>query len=502
MTKQARIGILAVAVVAAAIYLTALRGDDGGYTIKAELVSAGGLRKNSSVKIHGVPAGKIKALEVTGRDTAIATLEIDDGAAPIGRGAQLNVRPTDLLGERYAEIKGGDPSRPLPSGAEIPKADTAEPVELDDVLNMLDAGTRQRLGILVNEVGVALTGRGSDLNKLLAQLPPSLQDTSRLLKQVANENAAMKAGITRASHVAGLVDGRRDELGGLLSQASDALQVVAQKREDLAGTIQNAPAALTRLRSTLANLDTASTELRPAAADLRATAAPLKTTLETLPDFTKEAGPALAKARAVSPALTRLARGATPTVKLLQPTVENASRSLVQSVPILHQLDRRGWDDLLYFVNNMNLGLRDRDGIGHFIGAKLNIATEYIDNAIENFTNVDLSKPVPTDADDLAPKTPAKQAGDTPAPAPAPAPPAAGTPENPVKKLTDKLKDTTDKLIPGGVGAAVGDAVQKALGGISGAIPGLLNGAQPKKQGVAPPEGSDALRLFDYLMGQ
>lgn len=490
MTKQARNGLLALGAVVVAIFVAMSVGGDDGYLVKAELDNAGGLRKNSSVKIGGVPAGKVEKLEITERDTAVATLRIDDGAAPIGEGAELNVRPTDLLGERYAEIKVGDIEKPLPSGASIAMDRTDTPVELDDILNMLDASTSQRLGILINEVGVAMAGRGTDFNKLLSQLPPSLKETDKLIAQVRKENGAMRTGIQRADRVTNLVAGKRDEMGDLIRQASETLELVAERRADLGATISNAPGALTQLRSTLAELDAASTQLKPAARNIQASAQPLRETLEALPDFTKEAGPALEKARKVSPSLTRLARGATPTVRRLEPTTRELEKSLVESAPILKHMGRRGWDDVLFLVNNMNLGLRGRDGIGHFIGAKLNIAAEYIDNAVENFANVELDPSV------LSPKKSAPKA----APAPK-APEGPSGPKDPLKPVRDKLGEVTGKVkqLPKDVEESVkkaGDDVKEALGGLTGSL-GI------RKREETPPSGeSDALRLFDYLMGQ
>src|ERR1700712_4550001 len=97
---------MALGFVLVAFAIIELGGDHHKYEIKAELSDAGGLRKNSSVKIAGVPAGKVKKLTITKDDHAIATLEIDKSAEPIGEGAKVNIRPTDLLGERYAEIAG------------------------------------------------------------------------------------------------------------------------------------------------------------------------------------------------------------------------------------------------------------------------------------------------------------------------------------------------------------------------------------------------------------
>lgn len=498
MKPRSLLIVLGFAVIAAGVIL--LGGSKPSYTIKAELINAGGLRKNSSVKIGGVPAGTVRELEVTKDDHAIATLEIEDSAAPIGKGAAVNIRPTDLLGERYAEIKGGDSSQPMDSGAVIPASRTAQPVELDDILNMLDVDTRTRLGLLVNEAGVALAGRGADFNKLLAQLPPSLQDTTKLIAQVEKQTAAMKIGVKRADRVTALVNNRRSDMGELIKQASQALDVVAEKRAALGQTIQNAPGALANLRSTLANLDRASTELRPAAIDLKKTTGPLRETLAAIPAFTKDARPTLNKAKAVSPDITRLAKGATPTIKKIQPTARNLSVQLKDSGPILKQLDRRGFDDILNFVHNFNRGVKYRDGIGHLIGAHLQLGTEYINNAIDQFT-VGQGTAVPND------KTPIRKT-DKPTPQVAPSTNAPAAPPAEEKTPKQKIDDLLDKVLPGVTDATdkLGEDLKKGLGGtgdnLQKLVPGLLGGTKQGPASNAPPDGSDALRLFDYLMGQ
>jgi ABC-type transporter Mla subunit MlaD len=489
-----------VGFVAVGAAIIVLGNDNHAYTIRAELSDAGGLRKNSSVKIAGVPAGTVKNITVTKDDHAIATLEIDDSAKPIGQGAQVNIRPTDLLGERYAEIKGGDSAKPMPSGTLVPMSRTAEPVELDDILNMLDADTRTRLGILINEAGVALAGRGANFNKLLAQLPPSLDDTAKLLKQIRGQNAALKVGVRRADSVTALVNGRREDMGKLIRQASEALDVVAQKRTQLGSTIQNAPGALANLRSTLANLDRASLQLRPAAADLQKTTAPLKATLAAIPTFTKAARPTLQKATDVSPDITRLATGALPTVKRLRPTLRKAAGQLSLSSPILKDLDRRGFDDLLLGVDSLYRGTKARDGIGHYIGAHLDIGADYVQEAV----NV-LAPPQGA----ITPAARKKTAPNVAAPLQQVAPAAAAPPADSTKK---KLDDILNKIVPGITDAAdkIGKGVQDTVGGVTGklgqAVPGLSGGNKGQLPGISPPppanKGSDALRLFDYLMGQ
>ena len=77
--------------------------------------------------------------------------------------------------------------KPLPVSSS-PIQNTSTPVELDDILNIFNVDTRTRLRILINEAGIALTGRGPDFSKLLYALPPNLDQARQLLGQIASQN--------------------------------------------------------------------------------------------------------------------------------------------------------------------------------------------------------------------------------------------------------------------------------------------------------------------------
>ncbi len=152
----------------------------GDYVVKAEFRDAGGITKNSDVKIGGVPGGQVDKIDLDKRnDTAIVTMRLKKEAAPIGAGAIAASRPVNLLGEKYIDMKVGDLSKPQKSGVFIPMSRTSRPVELDDVLNILQPGIRARLRILVNEAGIAMDGAGADFNKALGDLPPRWTRPSR-----------------------------------------------------------------------------------------------------------------------------------------------------------------------------------------------------------------------------------------------------------------------------------------------------------------------------------
>jgi virulence factor Mce-like protein len=485
MSRARLTPVLAGAAVLAVAAFILLGGSDK-YTVKAELQNASGLRPNASVKIAGVPGGKVKKVEVSDRDTAIATLEFKEEAAPIGRGSTIQVRPTDLLGERYADLDPGDVKDPLPDGGTIPLKNTSSPVELDDVLNMLDADTRTRLRILINEFGIGLGDRGKDFHQLLEEMPPALDKARGLLAEVASENVRLKSMIEQGDRITATINGKRDDLGELVDEASGMLRTVAKRRQDLGATVENAPGALGQLRSTLARLDSASEALRPMAGDLRSTAAPLASTLRALPGFADSAKGTLDKAEDVAPTLRRLGVQATPTVKRLRPTVGLLNDVGREAKPGLAQLDRRGMEDVLWFVHAWARAMKGRDALGHFIGAMAIANEQLFISAIDAYTGhlgAATSKQRKRGAKPALslPKLPALEQAPK---VKLPALPKVRLPKVDVPKITSRITEEVREL-PGTLGRKLGDLA----GGKSGSNP------------PAPREssGSDAIRLFDYL---
>ena len=482
-TRMIAGGALGLALVVL-VYLIASSSSGGGYIVRAEFSDADGLRKDSAVKIAGVSAGTVSSVTVTPRDTALATFTLDSNAAPIGAGASIEIRPTDLLGEHYAQLNVGDLSKPQPSGTLIPIQRTSEPVELDDILNMFDVDTRTRLRILINEMGVALAGRGADFNTLLSELPPNINQARILLGQVAAENVTLQKLIDEGDQVTAAVNAKRDDLGNLITVASDALGEVASRQAQLGATIAGAPAALTQLRSALDQVGTAAGAITPAAVNLQAAAGPLTTTLRALPPFANEADATLVTARQVAPDLKRLGSQGQSPLKALRPTALDLQSVTKQATPILTELDQRGMRDLLYFVENWALALKGRDNLGNFVGAEVNVDPAVIQSALDSFLN---DGPIGLDRKPTTTRssTPSRGAGSLPG------------------------------SVAGAVGAAgqgVNKAVAPVLGGVSKTITkvkqivgALTGGGTSGQQGASPPSSSspnNLQHLLNYLLGQ
>jgi len=358
----------------------------GGYPLSVELSNAAGLRENSDVRIGGVPAGTVVDLRLTERDTALAELRIDEGAAPIGEGARAAVRPANLLGEKYVELQVGDLRRPLPRGSRIPISRTATPVELDDLLNVLDPRTRGRLAILISEAGKALGGRGDELASLLEELPPAFDEVTRLVDAVAADTAALDRAVTRSDRVLASV-GRRDaDLSRFVDRAAGALDAVAAERAGLARTVRAAPSAVSRLRRTLAALEEASVALRPALVRVRRAAPPLQATLEALPGFARAASPALREARAVAPQLGRLAREGGPVVSRLTPTTDALVRTTRALDPVSEVFDGE-IDHYLQVMEGWTRAIQVRDGLGHLFRNQAILSPELVSALVTRYVS-------------------------------------------------------------------------------------------------------------------
>jgi phospholipid/cholesterol/gamma-HCH transport system substrate-binding protein len=483
-----------------AVIIIIVSSGSSGYTVIAEFKDVDGLRNGSTVKVAGVPAGIVTSLTVTRQGLARAVLTLDPGAAPIGSGASVQVRPTDLLGEHYAQLNVGNLNQPQPSGSFIPDTRTSAPVELDQILNMLNVDVRTRLRILIDEAGIALAGRGADFNTLLGEIPPNLGQAQAMLQQVSSQDATLRTLIAEGGRITTAVNDRRDAMGQLITTAEQALHSVALRQGQLGATMQAAPGALTELHSTLDQLQGASQAIIPAAQSLQLTAPPLTATLRELPGFARVSDPTLLTARSVAPSLERLGRDAQAPVTALRPTAAELNTIARSATPIIGELNNRAMRDALWFIENWALAMKGRDNLGHFVGADLEIDPSIITSALASFTNDGATAA-------KVHRQPAAAHLTTPA---APTAPPAAPPSNIVTKtlggLGSVLSPVTAKLgqVLGGVGHTL-NGVGHALGGVVGGVLGKVHlGTTGATSTSAPQAGSlgGVGKLLNYLLGR
>jgi ABC-type transporter Mla subunit MlaD len=385
---------LAVAILPAIVIGIVLeaRGDDmkDQYFVRAIFDNASTLVPGEDVKIAGAPVGVVSAMDVTKENRAAVTLRIDDEAfTPFKRDAKCTIRLQGLIGERFVECEPGSAgSQALETIDEgegegerlLPVDNNSSPVDLDLINDTLRLPYRERLAILLNELGVGLAGRGKELNEVIHRANPALRETDQVLSILAGQNRVLARLARNSDRVLGPLAREREHFADFIVQADDTAEATAERRTDIRRGINRLPAFLRELRLLMADLEGLTDEGTPVLDDLGAAAPGLGRLIEaqgTLADASRESLPSLGDAlERGRPALI----GARPLIRDLGRLGEELAPTSVDLDKLTRSLDETGAveriNDFLYYVALTTNGF---DSLGHYLRAGLvtNTCTEY-----------------------------------------------------------------------------------------------------------------------------
>jgi phospholipid/cholesterol/gamma-HCH transport system substrate-binding protein len=249
------------------------------YTVHAVVSSSNLLAPGSPVRIGGVDVGKVTGIGRYGRTSlGELTLQIDAPGRPLGTDATLKIRPRLFLeGNFYVELSPGSPSAPaLRDGGTIPLSHTAEPVQLDQLLDAFPAATRHQLQSALQGLGVAfdtsptlaedaqldpavrgLTGAQA-INKTFDTSAASLRDSALVSDALTgpgrHQLAHVISGFGRASAGLAAADGR---LSALVSEFDRTMQATASQAQALRQTVAELGPTAAHANTAFAALDRA-----------------------------------------------------------------------------------------------------------------------------------------------------------------------------------------------------------------------------------------------------
>jgi phospholipid/cholesterol/gamma-HCH transport system substrate-binding protein len=246
-------GLIAIGLTALACYF-AFGGSlpfTSQYEIRAQVRSANELHSRTPVRIAGVNVGHVVGFQRGPGSTAIITMALNDNARPIHRDATLDIRPRIFLeGNFFVDLKSGSPSSPeMPNGGTIPLANTATPVQLDQILGALDSPTRGDLLRFVRALAVGVSGGGAQtFDKTLRYWAPTFRNgaiSAQALRGLQNHD--LSSFIRDAGKTAAAVAADRIALADLVTGLNRTTRALAQRRAkveagltQLAGTVDAA----------------------------------------------------------------------------------------------------------------------------------------------------------------------------------------------------------------------------------------------------------------------
>ncbi len=394
--------VLAVAAVllaasALVVFGTGASDDDGGdYRVRAIFMNAFSVIKGEDVKIAGVKVGKIESLDVTPDDKAAVVLNITEpGFDDFRRDAQCTIRPQSLIGEKFVECT---PTQPRPKGAQTPPplkqiergagkgqyllavSQTSRPVDLDLLNNVFRAPYRQRLAIILNELGTGLAGRGDDLRTAVRNANPALKETDKVLAILSDQNKTLQNLASDGDTILAPLARDRSQVADFVVRANTTAEATAERSGALEQDIRKLPGFLRELKPTMTRLGSLSDEMTPVLTDLGARAPAINR-------FVKQLGPF---SEAGTPALTSLGDASVTGRQALiksKPIITDLRRLTTAAKPVTTNLsslltsfeDTGGIERLMDYIFHQVTAINGFDSFGHYLraGLILNTCSQY-----------------------------------------------------------------------------------------------------------------------------
>jgi virulence factor Mce-like protein len=482
-------------------------------TYKIVFDNASGLVELADFRVGGVAVGRIEGFEVHERSRAKVEVSVSDTSfGQLRSDAFCKIAQQSLIGEYYIECEPGTKGQPLKNGATIPLEQTASPIAADLVNNIMRRPYRERLSIILSELGAGFASRGEDVNATIRRGVPAIQETNKVLKILADNRRVLRDLAADSGAVLKVLGDRRKDVSRFVSQAGETASVTAERRDELAETFRRFPGFLTEFTPTLRDLGTASREFTPALADLRAAAPSVISLLDTLPPFARASEPAVTSLGEASVLGSTAVEEAASTVELLGTLGETTKEPANNLRFVTKDLDDRGravekdpdspggqgytgLEAILQFPFDQSLAINIFDTRGYILklSALINECTAYTD---AQDAKADLER-VKRCSSGLGPNQPGVTTPDPTG--------SGGT------RTSSRSTSSTEKRSEGGGSTtapepakapAAPSAPQTELPGTGGVpqlldrIPDLLGGKAPAPKPTAPPTD-----LLDFLMG-
>ena len=391
MKRVATVALLLA--VAAAAMLTMGAGEDGGtYKVRAIFDNAGFVISGEDVKVAGVKVGKVDSLDVTRDFKAIVVLDIQDpGYQDFRSDARCQVRPQSLIGEKFVECEPTQrravdaPAPPPLKKVErgkgkgqylLPVQNTERSVDLDLINNVMRLPYRQRLSLVVAELGTGLAGRGSELNQVIRRADPALKEVDKVLALLASQNKVLSDLARNSDTTLAPLARERRHVSSFIDHSSEVAQSTAERRADLEADIERLPRFLQELKPTMRRIGALSDEMTPVLSDLGDVAPDINRMLLELGPFSRAGIPALKS-------LGKAGEVGIPAMRDARPVVADLRRLAKISRPVgktarmvLESVDKgRGLQRALDYAFYQVAAINGYDSFGHYLRARLILNT-------------------------------------------------------------------------------------------------------------------------------
>jgi ABC-type transporter Mla subunit MlaD len=347
------------------------------YRFTADFPEAITLQKEADVRIGGVSVGKVKDVglapdsecqkDAATCNTTRATIEIEPQYAPISSDAKAILRQKTLLGETYIEIttgsqiqpgqsdasnttaqagtidvgqlSGDDAPQPIPEGGHLAQSQVQDQTQIDEIFQGFDEQTRQAFQSWMQNAGIAVNGRGLDLNDAFGNVGPFASDASDVLGTLRRQEQSLRTLVHDTGDVFAALTDHDQALAGAIVGSNRTFGALASQSRALSDTFKIFPTFENEARLTLDRLKGFSQDARPVFHDLRPVARDLSPTLRDVRRLAPEArtlfqnlDPLIKASSTGFPSLSSFLRE-------LRPVMDNFDPFLANLNPVVRWLD-------------------------------------------------------------------------------------------------------------------------------------------------------------------
>jgi len=213
------------------------------FALNADFASANGLVPQADVRVSGVHVGTVLEIADASDGGALVKMALQPDIH-LRQDVRAVIRPKTLLGEKFVELvrTQGSGQPYLQSGATIPKAQTGQAIEIDDILNAMDAPTRKAMSESFRELGVALDGRQADVSAALAPLDSTITNLRPLARVGESRQQELDRILTNLNIIMQALADEQDQLGHIVDSGDTVMSAIASRDQALAGTVRNGAA--------------------------------------------------------------------------------------------------------------------------------------------------------------------------------------------------------------------------------------------------------------------
>jgi ABC-type transporter Mla subunit MlaD len=539
------------AVCFAAFVLTGANEEPGGRTITIPFDNAFGLTEGGDLRVGGVKAGSTESFDIAKgkicesaknqggppRTCALVKAKVTEkGFSSFREDASCAIRQQSLIGEYYVDCQPGQSKQPLVNNTlSIDRTESTIPADL--VANVMRRPYRERLRLIIAELGTGLAGRPQDLAELLQKAHPGLRETSKTLNILAAQTTTIKNFISDSDTVVADLEHNKREVARWVDSAEKAAAISADKGQDIEAGFQRLPRFLDELRPTMTALGDLTDKQTPLLQNLQRSAPALNETFTLLGPFANASRPSLRSLGDASDKGTRALRASADEINELRKLAANAPGLGKPLRQLLQTADDRSrgrpdsrysesappspdptsvakskgkgftaFEDLLNYVYWQSLAINEFDSIGHQLRVLLLVGSE-----CASYANAEIAKN--KDRRDhcnayLGPYQPGVTSPD---------PTEDGGPDSAAEeKRAKKLKrssrrhagDPEAPPTPGQPDPSVPHTVlppevQQAIDGVTNALPHVTTPQTPATPAPpTTPNQSPTDQLLDFLLGQ